>query len=134
MIPPPLSISARPALTGKVASSFIASDVTGGRVERLWDRPVGGRRGRIGAAGRLMNRMGTKSAPASPDRVLAEIATAQHGVVSVRQLASAGISARSVQRRVEAARLHRIHRGVYAVGHRRLTREGQWLAADPALR
>jgi very-short-patch-repair endonuclease len=34
-----------------------------------------------------------------------------------------------VDRRVKAQRLHRLHRGVYAVGHRRLTVEGRWLAA-----
>ncbi len=32
-------------------------------------------------------------------------------------------------RRVEAGRLHRLHRGVYAVGHRSLSRRGRWLAA-----
>lgn len=31
--------------------------------------------------------------------------------------------------RLDAARLISLHRGVYAVGHRRLTREGEWLAA-----
>jgi very-short-patch-repair endonuclease len=34
-----------------------------------------------------------------------------------------------VLRRVRAGRLHRLHRGVYAVGHTVLTREGRWLAA-----
>lgn len=34
-----------------------------------------------------------------------------------------------VQRRLENAHLLRLHRGVYAVGHDRLTREGRWLAA-----
>ncbi len=32
-------------------------------------------------------------------------------------------------RRVQSGRLHRIHRGVFAVGHKRLTNEGIWLAA-----
>jgi very-short-patch-repair endonuclease len=30
---------------------------------------------------------------------------------------------------VRAGRLHRVHRGVYAVGHRRLSNEGRWMAA-----
>ncbi|MGI8920120.1 MAG: hypothetical protein ACR2HD_00370 [Solirubrobacteraceae bacterium] len=32
-------------------------------------------------------------------------------------------------RRVRAGRLHPIHRGVYAVGHSRLTLRGRWMAA-----
>jgi hypothetical protein len=34
-----------------------------------------------------------------------------------------------VTRRVQAGRLHRLHRGVYAVGHRSLSWRGRWLAA-----
>lgn len=34
-----------------------------------------------------------------------------------------------VRRRVESGRLLRLHRGLYAVGHKRLRREGYWLAA-----
>jgi hypothetical protein len=34
-----------------------------------------------------------------------------------------------VKSRVSRGRLHRVHRGVYAVGHRRLGREGRYLAA-----
>jgi predicted transcriptional regulator of viral defense system len=63
------------------------------------------------------------------DLEIAYLATRQHGVVARRQLLGFGLSARAVDRRVEAGRLHRLHRGVYAVGHRRLTRHGVWLAA-----
>jgi very-short-patch-repair endonuclease len=49
--------------------------------------------------------------------------------VSLAQLRAAGLSDDAVQRRVEAGRLHRMHRGVYAVGHTVLKREGRWLAA-----
>ncbi len=34
-----------------------------------------------------------------------------------------------VTRRVQAGHLHRLHRGVYAVGHRNLSWRGRWLAA-----
>jgi very-short-patch-repair endonuclease len=63
------------------------------------------------------------------DGLLAELAARQHGVVSLSQLLGLGLSRQAVARRASAGRLHRVHRGVYAVGHRRLTREGKWLAA-----
>jgi very-short-patch-repair endonuclease len=47
----------------------------------------------------------------------------------VEQLRDAGISETSVRRAVETGRLHRLHRGVYAVGHRSLSWRGRWLAA-----
>jgi very-short-patch-repair endonuclease len=61
--------------------------------------------------------------------VIARIAGRQHGVVSVVQLRGAGISKDGVTGRVRAGRLHRLYRGIYAVGHRRLSNEGMWLAA-----
>jgi hypothetical protein len=60
---------------------------------------------------------------------LAELATRQWGVVSVGQLRALGFGRAAVTRRVHAGRLHRIHRGVYAVGHTRLGRDGRRLAA-----
>ena len=65
----------------------------------------------------------------SPDVLVARLAARQHGVVGVEQLMAAGLDDAAVWRRVQAERLHRVHRGVYAVGHARLTREGRWLAA-----
>jgi hypothetical protein len=61
---------------------------------------------------------------------LAELAARQHGVVSIRQLtAKLGYSRSAVSRAVESGRLHRLHRGVFAVGHTRLSIQGEALAA-----
>ena len=64
-----------------------------------------------------------------PDRVIAEIATRQHGVVARRQLVTAGLSHRQIDRRIESGRLHVLFRGVYAVGHRVVGAAGRWWAA-----
>jgi hypothetical protein len=63
------------------------------------------------------------------DRVIATLAAEQYGVVSRRQLLDAGLTPRMVERRLASRRLVPLYRGVYAVGHRRLRREGHWLAA-----
>jgi predicted transcriptional regulator of viral defense system len=61
---------------------------------------------------------------------LAGLAERQHGVVSIRQLSGPlGYSRRSVSRATAAGWLHRLYRGVYAVGHARIPREGRCLAA-----
>jgi predicted transcriptional regulator of viral defense system len=57
------------------------------------------------------------------------LAAKQHGVVSRRQLLELGLGAQSIQHRLERGRLHRIDRGVYAVGRPALGREGRWMAA-----
>ena len=64
-------------------------------------RPVRGR-GRVGAAG-------AANWPALANR--------QHGVVTRRQLLAPASAIRTIKRRVEAGRLHHLHRGVYALGH-----------------
>ena len=53
----------------------------------------------------------------------------QSGVVSRAQLIQLGISPRAIKHRLQTGRLHRIHRGVYAVGRPELPREGLLLAA-----
>lgn len=65
----------------------------------------------------------------TPDVGAAVIAARQHGVASLRQLLAAGMTKSGVTRRVRAGRLHRVHRGVYAIGHRGLTHAGRCMAA-----
>lgn len=47
----------------------------------------------------------------------------------MRQLLEAGMTKSGVTRRVRAGRLHRVHRGVYAIGHAGLTHAGRCMAA-----
>lgn len=63
------------------------------------------------------------------DVAIGQLAERQHGVVSLTQLKSFGLGTDAVGKRVAAGRLIRIHRGVYAVGHGRLTVRGRWMAA-----
>jgi hypothetical protein len=53
--------------------------------------------------------------------------------VAGRQLRDLGLGAGAINHRVRCGRLHRRHRGVFAVGHRRLTQHGRWMAAVLAL-
>ncbi|MFL5840428.1 MAG: type IV toxin-antitoxin system AbiEi family antitoxin domain-containing protein [Thermoleophilaceae bacterium] len=63
------------------------------------------------------------------DATIAALAARQHGVISRWQLLGLGLSRHAIDRRIAAGRLHPVHRGVYAVGHPRISREGQWFAA-----
>lgn len=54
------------------------------------------------------------------DTVVAALAGEQHGCVSSSQLTLAGLSRRQIERRLQSGHLIRLHRGVYAVGHRAL--------------
>ena len=59
----------------------------------------------------------------------ASIACRQHGVLARGQLLELGMSSATIARWTHAGHLHPIHRGVYALGHRRITQEGRWMAA-----
>jgi very-short-patch-repair endonuclease len=65
----------------------------------------------------------------APDIEIARIADRQYGVVTHRQLRSAGLVSSVISRRARWGRLHRLHQGVYAVGHAHVGLEGRLLAA-----
>jgi very-short-patch-repair endonuclease len=60
---------------------------------------------------------------------VAFVAGRQHGLITAAQLADLGFDKHAVKRRVLAGRLHRVHRGVYAVGHPAISDFGRYLAA-----
>jgi very-short-patch-repair endonuclease len=60
---------------------------------------------------------------------MAALADRQHGVVARSQLIRLGFEEGAIARRVGAGRLHEVQRGVYAVGRRKISREGRWMAA-----
>jgi len=63
------------------------------------------------------------------DRPLATLARQQHGVVGRWQLLAAGLSEEMIDSRIHTGGLHRLHLGVYSVGHQLVSREGRWMAA-----
>jgi very-short-patch-repair endonuclease len=75
------------------------------------------------------NNRGKSPSHRGRDRVIAELAAKQHGIVSTWQLVDLGFGQDAIDYRAKAGRLHRIHPGVYAVGHKTLTSHGNWIAA-----
>ena len=63
------------------------------------------------------------------DAAIGRIAARQHGVVAASQLHEVGLDKSAISRRARLGRLHRVHRGVYAVGHLALSLHGRWMAA-----
>lgn len=81
---------------------------------------------------RKTGRNDTFRVEASRDRAFADLAGRQHGVVARRQLAALGFTDTVITRAARLGRLHRIHHGVYAVGHTVLGARGRWMAATLA--
>jgi very-short-patch-repair endonuclease len=71
----------------------------------------------------------TKRNPRRLEEEIGALAGRQHGVVAHAHLAELSLGPGAIKHRVSLGRLQPLHRGVYAVGHRALTREGWWLAA-----
>src|SRR3954465_6537633 len=63
------------------------------------------------------------------DAAIARVAARQHGVVTAKQLAAVGLGRAAISERTKSGRLHRLHRGVYAVGHRAPSHHARWMAA-----
>jgi hypothetical protein len=63
------------------------------------------------------------------DRAIAAIAGPQHGVVTHLQLLDLGLTERMIWYRLKIGRLQRLHRGVYAVGHRPVSPHAHAIAA-----
>lgn len=57
------------------------------------------------------------------------LAAHQHGLVTKSQLLALGLNADAVQHRIERGRLHRLWRGVYAVGRSEVGERGRWMGA-----
>lgn len=72
---------------------------------------------------------GAFEGPPSIDRAISELARRQHGIVAIAQLLDLGLTKQGIRRRLESGFLHRLHRGVYAVGHLALTASSRDLAA-----
>ncbi len=52
------------------------------------------------------------------DERVSLVAERQRGTITYRQLRACGLERRAIQERVRTGHLHRLHRGVYVVGHR----------------
>ena len=65
----------------------------------------------------------------SRDAAAWEMARRQHWVVSRTGLLALGFGSKAIAHRIAIGRLYPVHRGIYAVGHPDLTREGRWMAA-----
>jgi predicted transcriptional regulator of viral defense system len=63
------------------------------------------------------------------DAPIGDLARRQHGVVGRSQLRDLGLERAAIESRLRRGTLLRLHQGVYAVGHGKLTTEGRWMAA-----
>ena len=83
----------------------------------------------MASASDLNPEIGGKGRTRGADAAIAQLASRQHGVVSRTQLLRLGLGRRAIEHRLENGRLHPLHRGVYAVGHRVLSPNAVYMAA-----
>ena len=84
---------------------------------------------RAGSRGPGSEKPATRDFESPIERKIADLAQRQHGVVASAHLRQLGMSSSAIHRWTQIGRLHRLHRGTYAVGHTVLTRHGRWMAA-----
>ena len=76
---------------------------------------------------------GVDKTPAHVDVRIAARASAEDGVLTTDELVGCGLTRQAVAKRARCGRLHRLHHGVYAVGHRSLSIAGRLRAALKAV-
>lgn len=85
-----------------------------------------------------MQRVAALSAPQRvapeelPTTIMRGLAEKQHGVVTWRQLIELGLLEGLIKSRIKDGQLLQLHRGVFALGHRRIGLHGEWMAATLA--
>jgi hypothetical protein len=77
----------------------------------------------------LWSEIARQLSAAPRDVVIGAIADVQHGAIARWQLIALGFTGGAISRRIESHLLRPVHRGVYAVGHRNLSRRGHAMAA-----
>jgi very-short-patch-repair endonuclease len=78
---------------------------------------------------RIEHRIGAQVTTEILEREVERLARRQHGVVGREQLLKLGMGRRAIARRLAQRRLHEMHRSVYVLGARRISRKGRWMAA-----
>ncbi|PZR67472.1 MAG: hypothetical protein DLM63_06290 [Solirubrobacterales bacterium] len=63
------------------------------------------------------------------DHRLGQRARSQHGLLTHAQLLEAGLGTAAISYRIKVGRLHRVHRQVYAIGHRPVSAHARAMAA-----
>jgi very-short-patch-repair endonuclease len=85
-----------------------------------------------GFAEREKTRATTAIPRARRDRLVSELASREQGVLDLGELGSCGLDRNAVRSRERGSRLHRMHQGVYAVGHTDITLDARFLASVKA--
>jgi predicted transcriptional regulator of viral defense system len=77
--------------------------------------------------------MAEKLGSTARERAIVDLARRQQGLLTHAQLVAIGVGRRTIDRWLTSGRLQAVHRDVYALGPRDLTKRGRWLAAVLAL-